>query len=172
VRSTNFDEAGIDVVTREPRNINLLAWLFMLSLSGCAALQSDYEAPTVTVNSFRALPAQGGSPRFEIGLHVVNPNRQALDLAGVAYTVRLEGRDILKGVANELPRIEGYGSGDVVLEASPNLFEGLGLLRDLMTTPRENFDYELEAKLDPGGLRPTIRVRDTGSISLSPSGGS
>jgi len=147
-----------------------LAWLLAFSLCGCAALQPGYEAPTVSVTSFRALPAQGGAPRFEIGLNVVNPNRQALDLAGVAYTVRLEGREILKGVANDLPKIEGYGSGEILLEASPNLFEGISLIRDLVAAPRDTFSYELEAKLDPGALRPAIRVRDAGDISLAPSG--
>ncbi len=149
-----------------------ISCLLILALCGCAAMQPGYETPTVTVSSFRVLPGGGGTPTFEIGLHVVNPNRQALDLAGVAYSVRLEGREILKGVANELPLIEGYGSGDILLEATPNLFEGLRLVRDLMTTPRDAFDYALEAKLDPGGLRPTIRVRDSGSISLTPSNGS
>lgn len=149
-----------------------LAWLLAFSLCGCAALQPDYEAPTVSVTSFRALPAQGGPLKFEIGLNVVNPNRQALDLAGVAYTVRLEDREILKGVANDLPRIDGYGTGEILLEVSPNLFEGIGLIRDLVAAPRDEFSYELEAKLDPGGLRPTIRVRDAGSVSLAPSGGS
>lgn len=145
--------------------------LFLLGLSGCAAMQPGYETPTVTVSSFRALPAQGGTPGFEIGLNVVNPNRAALDLDGVAYTVRLEGREILKGVANDLPVIEGYGSGDILLEARPNLFESIRLVRDLVSSPRETFDYELEAKLDPGGLHPPIRIRDKGNISLGPSSG-
>jgi LEA14-like dessication related protein len=147
------------------------ACLILLSLSGCAAMQPGYEAPTVTVSSFRALPAQGGTPGFEIGLKVVNPNRAALDLEGVAYTVRLEGREVLKGVANDLPVIDGYGSGDILLEATPNLFESIRLIRDLIATPRESFDYELEAKLDPGGFRPPVRIRDTGNISLGPSSG-
>ena len=32
----------------------------------------------------------------------------------------------------------------------------------------DGVDYELEAKLDVGGLRPTIRVRDAGEITLGP----
>lgn len=164
--------AGVELVLRIVSRARALGGLLAFALCGCAAMQPGYEPPTVSVSSFRALPAQAGSPRFEIGLHVINPNRQALDLAGVAYTVRLEDREILKGVANDLPRIDGYGSGEILLEASPNLFEGISLIRDLMTAPRDTFSYELEAKLDPGGLRPTIRVRDAGSVSLAPSGGS
>jgi len=142
--------------------------LAALVLCGCAGMQPGYETPTVIVNSFRALPSEGMAPRFEIGLHVINPNRQALNLAGVAYSVRLEGRELLKGVANDLPRIEGYGEGDILLEASPNLFEGMRLISDLLASPRETFEYELEVKLDPGALSPAIRVRDRGEVSLGP----
>ena len=53
-------------------------------LQACAGLRPGYETPTVTINSFRALPSQGVLPNFEIGLHVVNPNREALKLRGVS----------------------------------------------------------------------------------------
>jgi len=153
---------------RAPHRFAPFGLAVALALGACAGMQPGYETPTVTVNSFRALPSEGMAPKFEIGLHVINPNRQALDLAGVSYSVRLEGRELLKGVANDLPRIEGYGEGDILLEASPNLFEGMRLISDLLTSPRDTFEYELEAKLDPGALSPAIRVRDRGQVSLAP----
>ena len=56
-------------------------------------------------------------PRFEIGLHIINPNRQPLTLTGVAYTISIEGYRIMTGVSNTLPVIEAYGEGEVRLEA-------------------------------------------------------
>jgi LEA14-like dessication related protein len=105
-------------------------------------------------------------PQFEIGLKVINPNREALHLAGVAYSVSLEGKEVIKGVQNQLPVIEGYGEGDLTLTAAPNLLGGIRLVTDLMSRPRESVDYVLEAKLDPGGFAIPIRVRDTGQITL------
>ena len=137
-------------------------------LSACVGMRPGFETPTVTVKSVRAIPSNGAFPEFEIVLHVVNPNSQALKLAGVSYTVSLEGHEVVKGVGNELPVIEGYGDGDLTLTASADLFAGLSLLRDLMAAPGDTISYEFEAKLDPGPLSPNIRVKDEGEISLNP----
>lgn len=137
-----------------------------LALQACAGLRPGFETPSVTVSSFRPLPGDGAVPRFEIGLHIVNPNREALKLEGLAYTVSLEGRELVKGVDNDLPVIEGYGEGDVKLTATPNLLGGIRLVTDLMASPRDRFSYALEAKLDLGAFTPAIRVRDEGEIAL------
>ena len=136
-------------------------------LAGCAGLRPGWETPTVTVKSVRAVPSQGMLPEFEIDLHIVNPNREALKLVGVSYTVSLEGHELVKGVGNDLPVIEGYGEGDIMLNASADLFAGVGLVRELMSSQKDALSYSFEAKLDPGALRPTIRVRDSGTVSLS-----
>ncbi|MDH3339353.1 MAG: LEA type 2 family protein [Gammaproteobacteria bacterium] len=107
-------------------------------------------------------------PSFAIGLRVINPNREPLELVGVSYTVSLEGHEIIKGVGNELPVIDAYGEGEFNLTASANLFAGIRLITDLMRNDRDSFRYELEAKLDIGAFRPAIRVRDAGEISLRP----
>ncbi len=136
-------------------------------LAGCAGLRPGWETPTVTVKAVRAIPSEGMLPEFEIDLHVVNPNREALQLVGVSYTVSLEGHELIKGVGNELPVIDGYGEGDFTLHASADLFAGVGLIRELMSSQKDTLSYSFEAKLDPGALRPTIRIEDSGEVSLS-----
>jgi len=140
--------------------------LLAVMLQACAGLRPGYETPTVNVNSFRALPSEGMLPGFEIGLHVINPNPDALELRGISYTISLEGHEIIKGVGNELPVIAAYGEGQFMLTASANLFAGIRLVTDLMSGTRDSFRYELEAKLDVGALLPAIRVRDSGQIAL------
>ena len=136
-------------------------------LAGCTGMRPGYETPTVTVKSVRAIPSEGMLPEFEIDLHVVNPNREALKLAGVSYTVSLEGHELIQGVGNDLPVIDGYGEGVFTLNASADLFAGVSLLRDLMSSQKNTLSYSFEAKLDPGALRPSIRVKDSGEVSLS-----
>ena len=109
-------------------------------LSGCIGMRPGFETPTVTVKSVRALPSQGALPDFEIVLHVLNPNNESLKLSGVSYTVSLGGHDVVKGVGNDLPVIEGYGAADLTLTASANLFAGIGLLRDMMSTQGDMID--------------------------------
>jgi LEA14-like dessication related protein len=138
-------------------------------LSACVGMRPGFETPTVTLKSLRALPSTNALPDFEIVLHVINPNNESLRLAGVSYTISLEGHEVVQGVGNQLPVIEGYGEGDLTLTASANLFAGIGLLRDLVSTTNDRIHYAFEAKLDPGPLSPSIRVKDEGEISLNPS---
>lgn len=137
-----------------------------LGLQACTGLRPGFETPTVNVASFRSLPGEGAVPRFEIGLHIVNPNREALTLQGLAYTVSVEGRELVKGVENDLPVIEGYGEGNVRLVATPNLLGGIRLVTDLVASPRDSYSYSLEAKLDVGRFTPPIRLRDEGNVTL------
>ena len=92
-----------------------------------------------------------------------------LNSAGVSYTVSLGGHELIKGVGNELPVIEAYGEGSLKLTASPNLFAGIRLVTDLMSSANDKVPYKLEAKLDVGRVQPSIRVSDSGEISLRPS---
>ncbi|MCD4720011.1 MAG: LEA type 2 family protein [Desulfobacula sp.] len=142
-----------------------LSLLFTLS---CATLQPGYETPTVSITSFEAIPSQGMIPQFQIGLHIVNPNRSPLDLKGISYTITLEGHKIMTGVSNQLPRIEAYGEGDVVLNASVDLFSSIGFFTDLIRNQKKDMiSYSLNAKLDAGSLHPLIRVTKKGKISLT-----
>jgi hypothetical protein len=139
----------------------------LLLLGGCAGQHKDYEPPTVSISSFKPLSRQDGAPRFEIGLHIINPNRTPLLLKGIAYSLHLEDHKVLTGVSNELPEIAAYGEADIVIQASVDLLNSIRLISDLMTKRRDIFHYSLEAKLDPGGLRPSIYVTREGMISLS-----
>ena len=138
-----------------------------LMITGCATLYPDFETPTVTVSAIRALPSESIAPRFEIGLHIINPNRTALKLFGIAYPLKLDGYKILTGVANDLPIIDGYGEGDVTLIAATSLLSSIRLFADLMNAQRDTVSYSLEAKLDLGGFRPNIHVNEKGEINLS-----
>ena len=142
--------------------------LGVVLLGSCATLQTEFKEPSVSVTSFRALPSKGMAPRFEIGLHVTNPNRVALALEGLSYSVNIEGRQLLTGVANDLPVIEGYGEGDITLLATADLFNSISLISDFMRQPRDSFSYEIIATLDLGGMYPDIPVKKQGQISLAP----
>lgn len=147
-----------------------LFFLFLFIVSGCASLQPGYETPVVSITSFKAMPTQGLIPQFQINLHIVNPNRTPLDLKGISYTIALEGHKIMTGVANQLPRIDAYGEGDVVLKASVDLFSSIKFFTNLMGKQQKGqIAYNLSAKLDAGGLHPLIRATRKGQISLKQS---
>ncbi len=144
----------------------LLACFFVITLATCATLDPDYEEPVVTLSSFKALQSEGMVPSFEVGLRVINPNRQPLNIEGIVYTISLNGRDIVKGVGKDYPVIEGYSEGDLLVTASANFLEGIRLFGDLMKSEPESLEYAFEAKLDVGGFMPSIKVSETGSFDL------
>ena len=156
-----------------PRQTHALVFLIisiaLLSALGCAGLTSGYESPAVSISSFRALSGQTAVPRFEIGLHIINPNRTPLDLEGIAYTVSIEDHKILTGVANDLPQIEGYGEGNLLLQAEVDLFSSILFFTDLVRhEQKRELSYSFEAKLDMGAFHPIIRVTRKGKFNIRP----
>jgi len=140
----------------------------MIFLSACAGLTPNYEKPQVNVTSFTLAPDSSGlAPRFNIGLQVINPNRTALPLVGMSYSVEVEGNRILSGAEPNLPRIEGYSSADIVIQASPDLFGSARLLNQLLSGQRDELNYLFKARLDVGTLMPYINIEEQGSFGLT-----
>ena len=146
--------------------IGILSFLLLMMLVSCTTLDPDYEQPTVTLKSFRALPSEGMVPSFEIGLNVLNPNAGSFQLQGVVYTISVQGHEVVKGVGKDFPVVEGYSEETIKLTAAANLFAGVRLVMDLMKSPGENLEFEFEAKLDTGGFGRSIRIKETGSFRL------
>jgi hypothetical protein len=148
----------------------LTIFIILLSLTitlGCAGLRPNYESPTVNITSFRLLPSDGLIPRFEIGMRVINPNRSALNLQGLSYSIEIEGHKIVTGVSNDLPHIDGYSEGNVTLVAAANLLSGIRLISELMKENRDTFTYGFEAKLDPGGWSIPFHIQEKGEFSFT-----
>jgi LEA14-like dessication related protein len=136
-------------------------------LAGCASLTSELDPPKVSLESFRSLPSEGNTPRFEIKLRVINPNKQTLDIAGISYSVELLDRELITGVTNDILPIEGYGEGVVTLEAGLQLLEILRLMASLGTSTSEPLVYRFSAKIDFNGFIPTQRIEETGELQLN-----
>jgi LEA14-like dessication related protein len=151
------------------KEIRLMALLccIVLILPGCAGKGREFEKPTVGLSSFRMLPSGDATPRFEIGLHIVNPNRSDLDLQGIFYTVSMDGHRVLAGATNNLPTIESYGEGDVLINATVDLMGSVILLSDLLSQPKDQYDVAFDAKLDVGDLFSDIIVHERGVFSFN-----
>lgn len=142
------------------------AFALVVLLAGCAGQQHDFQEPEVHLTRIVPVAGSGLEQRFLIGLRILNPNRNAIRVSGLSYTVSLQGQKVVSGVSANIPRISGYGEAEVEVEASTNLLAGVRLLVDLMNRPAEAIDYELEARLDVGRLALPLRIRDSGSIQL------
>ena len=135
-------------------------------LGGCASIVPDLDPPKVTVESFDSLPSETGAPRFQIKLRVTNPNKQTLDIAGISYSIEIMDKELISGVTNDVPVIEGYSEEVVTLEAGLQLFQLIRLLAGLGRTPTDSLEYRFAAKIDFNGFVPTQRIEETGEITL------
>ena len=97
---------------------------------------------------------------------VSNPNRDTLEVEGVAYRLALQGYEIIQGVANDVPAIPAYGEAEVVLDASADLLGGISLLTELLKAPAEPVSYAFEAEIDIGRFYPTVTLRREGELTL------
>ena len=138
----------------------------LLWLAGCASLSSDFKDPAVSLVSITPQIENLFAPEFDVVLQVTNPNRKALDIAGLSYTIHLQGNQLIQGVANELPVIAAYGEADISLRATADLIGGIRLLSDLLNQPGKQVDYEFNVDIDLGTLYPMVRVQRSGTILL------
>ena len=138
----------------------------ILLAGACGDLKPDYETPTVNVSYFRPLPGQGITPRFEVGLHIINPNDFELDIRGISYTVSLQGQRVIVGVAGKQPVVPAYGEGDIDLQASTDVISSIRLITGMMRQRSDNFSYKLEAKLDIRGFASKVHVVKEGTFSF------
>ncbi len=144
------------------------AVLFVIVLlSACASWFPSYEKPQVNITSFALAPESTGvSPTFLIGLQVVNPNRSALPLKGMSYSVEVEDQRILTGAEPNLPEVPGYGTSEFTIKASPDLLGSARLINQLLSGQKQSLRYVFKARFDVGRLIPFITLEEKGSFSL------
>lgn len=147
----------------------LIAISFFVALAltaGCASVMPDMDPPKVSVESVESAPSEGGAPRFRIRLRVVNPNTEALDIAGISYGIEIMDQEVVTGVSNDVPVIDGYSEGVVTLDAGLQLFQLMKLLTSLGKSQGEPLEYKFVAKIDFRGLVPTQRIEETGQLTF------
>ena len=154
-----------------PNNHNLFRYLavmgLMLWLVGCATLTPNYEKPKVHITSLQLLEPDGFSQKFLVGLRLINPNSNSLNLSGMYYSISLEGYEVISGVTNNIPSIEGYSSADFTVETSTNLINSIRFINNVLQQPKKQLNYELKAKIQGDHFFSSKTVIETGLIQLS-----
>ncbi len=148
------------------RVVKALFLAVFAAMAGCATVMPEMDPPRVSFENIRSLPAEGAGPRFEITLRIANPNEQSLDIAGISYSMDILDKELISGVTNEVPVIEGYTEEVVTLEAGINLFDVLRLVSGLGDSSLEALEYRFRAKIAFRGLVPTQRIEESGTIDL------
>ncbi|WP_432455320.1 LEA type 2 family protein [Agarivorans sp. QJM3NY_29] len=139
--------------------------LLIIALNGCSSI-APTEAPKVNLVSVVPVGSDGMAPNFKINLRVVNPNQQALSLAGAVYSLSLNGHEVVNGATSDLPSVPGYGEANFSLPAQANLIASFRLLSSLMQQSRPELAYQVKVKLDLGSFWPDITLNEEGKLKL------
>jgi hypothetical protein len=144
----------------------LFAPVLAFGLASCASMQPEMDPPKISIENFRNLPGQGNGPRFEVDLRIQNPNAEALDIAGIAYDIALQDIELISGVTNEVPLIEGYTEEVVTLQSGLNTIQLIRFLADIGSGSRDmsQLEYRVSVKVDFRGFMPTQRIEESGVI--------
>lgn len=140
--------------------------LTLVLLQGCAGLTTDIAKPTLKLNSLEVMKPEGLSQRFKIGLVMTNPNSVSLPVTGMTYTLSLNGYDLVSGASDQIPTLAAYSETPVTIEGSADLFSALRLLSSLANQPQSKLQYEMAAKIDLQGWRPSFNITRDGFIEL------
>ena len=149
------------------RLTSVIPFIFLIFAYGCATVMPDMDPPKVSVDSVESISAPGGAPRFKIKLRVANPNQQTLDIAGISYGIEILDEEVISGVTNDVPVIEGYSEEVVTLEAGLQVFQLVRLVSKLGGSGSGALEYKFTAKIDFNGLVPTQRIEEKGELILN-----
>lgn len=146
----------------------LSAVAVLLLLTACAGLTVQPEPPRVSLADMRLIDASLFEQRYAMALRVQNPNPFPLRIAGLEYTLQVNGASFAHGVSEAQARIPAYG--ERVLNV--NLVGSLGeTLRQLRSLAGGRIHYALEGGVHLAGRSRRLPFRHSGELDLRSLGG-
>jgi len=103
-----------------------VAFLAALLLAACSSLPLDLMPPEATLVDVRYVGGTIYEQRFEFDLRFLNPNRRALDVEGVSFTVDLNGRQFARGVSDHAFVVAGLGEHVATVSGVTTLTQLIG----------------------------------------------
>jgi LEA14-like dessication related protein len=107
----------------------LSALILILSMVGCTGLPPGAEPPTVTIADLSIGSASLFEQQFNLKLRIQNPNPDAFEVDGIAFTLELNDQPFAKGVGNQAVTVPRYGSALMDVEGVStlsSLLRGIG----------------------------------------------
>lgn len=91
--------------------------------------------------------------KLRLGLRVQNPNDAEIAIAGLSFSVEVNGQPFAQGVSDHAVRVPRYGEATLQVSAVTGLASLWRQLRELQKGGRESIGYRLQGRLNlEGGL--------------------
>jgi hypothetical protein len=147
------------------RRLLLLLVLVLLTIAGCATLQSR-DPLQVTVAGIDSLPGEGLELRMMVKLRVQNPNDAPVDYDGVYLKLDVLDKTFATGVSDEHGSVPRFGESLISVPVTAStlrlVFNALGVIGG---GPLDKVSYKLEGKLS-GPLFGSTSFTAQGELAL------
>lgn len=159
-------ENALTVIRRTAALCGLL--LLASFASGCTALKlQQADPPKVTLTSLELTGMTLFEQDFNLGLRLTNPNDFALPIAGLSYTIKLNGEEFANGATNQSVTVPALGDAVVHLTVHANMLGNLQQFRRWQSNPPDKLDYALSGKLSLKGVPFGMPFDYTGTVPLN-----
>ncbi|HZP86465.1 MAG TPA: LEA type 2 family protein [Burkholderiales bacterium] len=145
----------------------VLAVLGLLTLAACAGLPRGTEPLSVTLADVR--PVQMGllEQEYAMKIRVQNPNNVDIPLAGVSFSVDLNGKTFAKGVSRQDTSVPAFGDVLLDVKAISTLGDLLNQVSAMRQEGLSKITYRLQGKLSPARGISTLPFESVGNLDLA-----
>ena len=134
-----------DPVCRFTHGITLL--LGVALLSACASLGTYPERPRVSLVSIQPKEMALLEQRYGLQIRILNPNDAAIPVAGMSYSLELNGREFAYGVSRQAVSIPAFGEALLDVDVVSNLLNVMQQLQEMSATQQESLQYRLSGNI-------------------------
>ncbi|MGD8498377.1 MAG: LEA type 2 family protein [Chromatiales bacterium] len=146
----------------------LIATAFALLLTACGPLVERPEPPRVSLVNLQLTQMTLFEQRFHLELRLQNPNAYPLPLAGMEYTIELNGERFADGVSNDRVTIPEFGEALIAVDVSSDLASLLRQLYRLQRGEQPTLSYRLHGSVGIVDQAFKLPFERSGEITLQP----
>lgn len=140
----------------------------LLLLGACAGLSRYPETPRVSLVSIQPREMTVLEQRYGLQLRILNPNETAIPVAGLDYSLEINGREFAYGVSRQAVTIPPFGEALLDVDVISNLLNVLQQVQELGKQPRDTLSYRLSGKLSLSNSRVKLPFDYHGELTYSP----
>jgi LEA14-like dessication related protein len=141
--------------------------LAALALMGCTAFAPKLVSPRLSIVEVETLKSTLWEQRLRVHIRVENPNRRALPVAALSYSIEVAGQELAHGAANDSFIVPALGETEFATDVAANVAGALLALLSRGHQGNDAIDYRIVGKVAlSDGIVRSIPFEHQGAFKL------
>jgi LEA14-like dessication related protein len=147
----------------------LVLFVLLASLSACAGMGSDLQAPRLSIVAASMTSADMFSQQFRVRIRAENPNARALPIKSIEYKLFLEGDDFAEGASMAPFSVPANGEQEFDLAVRTHFSSSIArLLSRLTGSNRSKIAYAFTGTVTLDmTFSPKLKFAESGEVDLA-----